>query len=260
MLAFFHEGWTSLTLSLDPLLFLWKWRKKKRLTITTHSDGDALLKPAILASVTVDAKNGALLILGARSILNLLLNTSPEETLLLYQTKQSDEETMLWYTSWMNFRMYSKITAGSRTSFLVTYTFVVRNSLGGGGVGRNNLPSRSFTVDAISILEAHWRARATSVAVPYLTVAEPRERARARLKTHAVVDLPSKSRVFRRYFICLFFASLVYDELFHNNVYPTFSLGLEYQLQLWPNSPSKWSNFFFFKGFHPIEMRVSRWR
>lgn len=54
---------------------------KNGLTITTHSDSDALLETAILAAVPVDTQDAALLILGAGPILNLLLNAAPEESL-----------------------------------------------------------------------------------------------------------------------------------------------------------------------------------
>lgn len=51
------------------------------LTISAHSDCYALLQSAILASISVDAKDGALLILGARPVLDLLLDTASEEAL-----------------------------------------------------------------------------------------------------------------------------------------------------------------------------------
>lgn len=52
-----------------------------KLTITTHPDSDALLESAILAAVPVDPQDAALLILRARSVLDLLLNAAPEESL-----------------------------------------------------------------------------------------------------------------------------------------------------------------------------------
>lgn len=51
------------------------------LTISAHSNGDAFLQPAVLASIPVDAQNGTLLVLGAGSILDLLLDAASEETL-----------------------------------------------------------------------------------------------------------------------------------------------------------------------------------
>lgn len=53
----------------------------KRLTITTHADGDALFETAILTAIPVDSKDAALLILGARTILNLLLDAPTKEAL-----------------------------------------------------------------------------------------------------------------------------------------------------------------------------------
>lgn len=53
----------------------------KRLTITTHADGNALFKTAILTAIPVDSKDAALLILGARTILNLLLDAPAKEAL-----------------------------------------------------------------------------------------------------------------------------------------------------------------------------------
>lgn len=58
-----------------------KRRRVKRLTIATHPDSDTLLETAILAAVPVDAQDAALLILGAGPVLDLLLNTAPEESL-----------------------------------------------------------------------------------------------------------------------------------------------------------------------------------
>lgn len=58
--------------------------KNKRvveLTISAHADGDALLQPAVLAPVAVDAEYRALLVLGAGPVLDLLLDAAPEETL-----------------------------------------------------------------------------------------------------------------------------------------------------------------------------------
>lgn len=53
----------------------------KRLTITTHADGDALFETAILTAIPVDSEDAALLILGARPILNLLLDAPAEKAL-----------------------------------------------------------------------------------------------------------------------------------------------------------------------------------
>jgi len=53
----------------------------KRLTITTHADGNALFETAILTTIPVDSKDAALLILGTRTILNLLLDTPTKEAL-----------------------------------------------------------------------------------------------------------------------------------------------------------------------------------
>lgn len=55
--------------------------KTQILTIPAHSNGYALLQPAVLASVPVDAQDGALLVLGARPVLDLLLDAAPEEAL-----------------------------------------------------------------------------------------------------------------------------------------------------------------------------------
>lgn len=54
---------------------------RSTLTIPRHAHSDALLEPAVLASVPVDAKNGALLVLGAGAILDLLLDAAAEESL-----------------------------------------------------------------------------------------------------------------------------------------------------------------------------------
>lgn len=53
----------------------------KRLTISTHADGDALFETAILTAIPVDSEDAALLILGARTILNLLLDAPTKEAL-----------------------------------------------------------------------------------------------------------------------------------------------------------------------------------
>lgn len=51
------------------------------LTIATHARCHALLKPAVLTSVAVDSLDGALLVLGARSVVDLLLYRAAEESL-----------------------------------------------------------------------------------------------------------------------------------------------------------------------------------
>ena len=56
-------------------------KKISHLTVTTHSRGDALFEPAILAAISVDAQDVALLVLGARAVLDLLLNGTPEKAL-----------------------------------------------------------------------------------------------------------------------------------------------------------------------------------
>lgn len=52
-----------------------------RLTITTHADSDALFETAILTAIPVDPEDAALLILGARPILNFLLDAPAEKAL-----------------------------------------------------------------------------------------------------------------------------------------------------------------------------------
>lgn len=54
---------------------------KSELTISTHAYSDALLEPAVLAAVPVDPQDAALLVLGAGSVLDLLLDAAPEESL-----------------------------------------------------------------------------------------------------------------------------------------------------------------------------------
>lgn len=51
------------------------------LTVTAHAHGDAFLQATILTAVAIDAQNAALLVLGARTILDLLLDGAPEEAL-----------------------------------------------------------------------------------------------------------------------------------------------------------------------------------
>lgn len=52
-----------------------------QLTISAHPHGDALFQPAVLAAVAVDPEDGALLVLRAGPVLDLLLDASPEEAL-----------------------------------------------------------------------------------------------------------------------------------------------------------------------------------
>ena len=51
------------------------------LTIAAHADCDALLEATVLAAVPVDAQDGALLVLGAGTVLDLLLDAAAEEPL-----------------------------------------------------------------------------------------------------------------------------------------------------------------------------------
>ena len=51
------------------------------LTIPAHARGHALLESAVLASVPVDALDVALLVLGARAVVDLLLDGPTEESL-----------------------------------------------------------------------------------------------------------------------------------------------------------------------------------
>jgi hypothetical protein len=51
------------------------------LTVATHPGGDAFLEAAVLAPVPVDPEDAALLVLGARTVLDLLLDGAPEEAL-----------------------------------------------------------------------------------------------------------------------------------------------------------------------------------
>ena len=55
------------------------------LTISAHSCGHTLLESAVLASVTVDPLNGALLVLGAGPVVDLLLYGPAEESLKYFQ-------------------------------------------------------------------------------------------------------------------------------------------------------------------------------
>ena len=51
------------------------------LTVPRHSGSDAFLQAAVLAPVAVDPEDAALLVLGARTILDLLLNGAAEKSL-----------------------------------------------------------------------------------------------------------------------------------------------------------------------------------
>lgn len=63
------------------------------LTVSRHADQQTLLKAALLASVPVDAHDGAVLILKALFILDVLLDTPPEETLVERQEmRKSDRD------------------------------------------------------------------------------------------------------------------------------------------------------------------------
>ena len=56
------------------MLFPYKGKAKEVLTVPAHPGCDALLESAVLTAVPVDPENGALLILGAWSVLDLLLD------------------------------------------------------------------------------------------------------------------------------------------------------------------------------------------
>lgn len=56
-------------------------RIEATLTISRHANGDAFLQAAVLAAVPVDPQDGALLVLGAGAILDLLLDAAAEESL-----------------------------------------------------------------------------------------------------------------------------------------------------------------------------------
>lgn len=51
------------------------------LTVSAHADADALAEPAILTPVPVDPQDVALLVLGARPVLDFLLDAPPEKAL-----------------------------------------------------------------------------------------------------------------------------------------------------------------------------------
>lgn len=51
------------------------------LTVSAHTNGDTFFQSTILAPVSVDSQDRALLILGTWSVLNFLLDTASEETL-----------------------------------------------------------------------------------------------------------------------------------------------------------------------------------
>jgi hypothetical protein len=54
---------------------------KISLTVSAHTDSDALLQSAGLAARPVDSQGGTLLVLGTRPVLDLLLDAASEETL-----------------------------------------------------------------------------------------------------------------------------------------------------------------------------------
>ena len=56
------------------------------LTISAHAGGHTLLESAVLASVPIDPLDGALLVLGARPVVDLLLNRAAEESLKYCQS------------------------------------------------------------------------------------------------------------------------------------------------------------------------------
>ena len=51
------------------------------LTVPRHSGSDAFLQAAVLAPVAVDPEDAALLVLGARAVLDLLLDRATKESL-----------------------------------------------------------------------------------------------------------------------------------------------------------------------------------
>lgn len=59
---------------------------QKILTVSGHPHSDALLEPAVLTPVAIDAQDGALLILGAGTILYLLLDAASKEALRTRRT------------------------------------------------------------------------------------------------------------------------------------------------------------------------------
>lgn len=56
-------------------------QKEMQLTISAHAHCDAFFQSAILTSISVDSKDGALLVFRTGSVLNLLLYGPPEEAL-----------------------------------------------------------------------------------------------------------------------------------------------------------------------------------
>lgn len=51
------------------------------LTISTHSNGDALFQSTVLAAISVYAEDRTLLVLSTRPVLNFLLDAATEESL-----------------------------------------------------------------------------------------------------------------------------------------------------------------------------------
>ena len=66
--------------------------KTKKLTITTHSSSNTFLEPTILASISVYSQNVALLIFGAGSILDFLLNRPTEKSLKKTRKKNMNKK------------------------------------------------------------------------------------------------------------------------------------------------------------------------
>lgn len=56
-------------------------KSRQTLTISRHANGDAFLQATVLAPVPVDPQDGALLVLGAGAVLDLLLDAAAEESL-----------------------------------------------------------------------------------------------------------------------------------------------------------------------------------
>lgn len=58
------------------------------LTVSRHSHHQAFLEAALLASVAVDSHDGAVLVLKALLVLDVLLNAPPEEALRIQTNQQ----------------------------------------------------------------------------------------------------------------------------------------------------------------------------
>ena len=83
------------------------------LTVPAHSCCHALLEAAVLAPVAIDPENGALLVLGAWSVVDPLLYTPPEETL---KNKVESSDALI-----LIFRITVKII-NFYEHFMVSYT------------------------------------------------------------------------------------------------------------------------------------------